>query len=99
MNLNWSEFQIINSSAILDICIEHIDELYKKSKTKSLSETVSKELFVGSSNFSFLVVYHLSILKDVPEKAPAPKGFWFKLFILEENLNLSLLNISTFDKK
>ena len=69
MNLNWSEFQIINSSAILDICIEHIDELYKKSKTKSLSETVSKELFVGSSNFSFLVVYHLSILKDVPEKA------------------------------
>ena len=67
IKLNWSEFQIINSSEILEICIEHIETLYKKSKTKSLSATVSIELLVGLLNFNFLVVYHLSILKDVPE--------------------------------
>ena len=56
IKLKASEFQIINSSAILEICIAHTDEAYKKSKTKSLSETVSIELFVGILNPSYLVV-------------------------------------------
>ena len=99
IKLNWSEFQIINSSEILEICIEHIETLYKKSKTKSLSDTVSIELLVGLLNFSFFVVYHLSILKDVPEIAQTPKGFSFKLSKLFLNLFLSLLNISTHDIK
>ena len=47
IKLKPSEFQIINSSAILDICIAHTEQLYKKSKTKSLSDTVSTELLVG----------------------------------------------------
>jgi hypothetical protein len=47
IKLNPSELQIINSSAILDICIEQTETLYKKSKTKSLSETVSIEFLVG----------------------------------------------------
>ena len=38
---------MISSSEILEICIEQIETLYKKSKTKSLSDTVSIELFVG----------------------------------------------------
>ena len=56
IKLKPSELQIINSSAILEICIEHTEAQYKKSKTKSLSETVSIELFVGFLNPSFLVV-------------------------------------------
>ena len=56
IRLKPSEFQTINSSAILEICIAHTDEAYKKSKTKSLSETVSIELFVGILKPSFLVV-------------------------------------------
>ena len=38
---------MISSSAILEICIEHAEQAYKKSITKSLSETVSIEFFVG----------------------------------------------------
>src|SRR6056300_510370 len=56
IKLKPSELQIISSSAILDICIEQTETLYKKSKTKSLSETVSIELFVGFLNPSFLLV-------------------------------------------
>ena len=56
IRLNASEFQIISSSANLDICIEQIAEAFKKSITKSLSETVSIEFFVGVENFNFLVV-------------------------------------------
>ena len=33
IKLNASEFHIINSSAIRDICIAHTDDEYKKSKT------------------------------------------------------------------
>ena len=69
-----SELQIISSSAILDICIEQTETLYKKSKTKSLSATVSIELFVGLSNPNFLAVKFLSILKDVPVRAATPRG-------------------------
>ena len=87
---------MINSSEILDICIAHTETLYKKSNTKSLSETVSIELFVGFSKPSFLVVKVLSILKEVPVKAATPKGFSFKLFKLFLNLFLSLLNISIY---
>ena len=47
---------MINSSAILEICIEQTEILYKKSKTKSRSETVSIELFVGFLKPSFLLV-------------------------------------------
>ena len=54
--LKPSEFHIINSSAIREICIEQTETLYKKSKTKSLSETVSIELLVGFLNPSFLLV-------------------------------------------
>ena len=39
-----------------EICIEQADTEYKKSNTKSLSETVSIELFVGFLNFSFFDV-------------------------------------------
>ena len=56
IKLNPSEFHIISSSAILEICIEQTETLYKKSKTKSLSATVSIELFVGLLNPNFLVV-------------------------------------------
>ena len=54
--LNASEFQIMSSSAILEMCKEQAREEYKKSKTKSLSDTVSTELFVGFLNLSFFVV-------------------------------------------
>ena len=64
--LKPSEFQIISSSAILEICIEHTETANKKSNTKSRSETVSIELLVGFLNLSFFVVKFLSILKDVP---------------------------------
>ena len=64
ISLKASEFQIINSSASLEICIEHTDDAKRKSKTKSLSETVSPELFVGFLKPSFVVKF-LSILKDV----------------------------------
>ena len=47
----------------------------KKSKTKSLSEIVSIELLVGILKPSFFVVKFLSILNDVPDNAPEPKGF------------------------
>ena len=56
INLKASEFHIMNSSANLDICIEHTETEYKKSKTKSLSEIVSIELFVGFLNFNFFEV-------------------------------------------
>ena len=56
INLKASEFHIINSSDNLEMCIAHTEDAYKKSITKSLSETVSIELPVGSSNFSFRVV-------------------------------------------
>ena len=56
LKLNASEFQIMNSSENLDICIEQTDTEYKKSKAKSLSEIVSIELFVGLLNFNFFVV-------------------------------------------
>ena len=85
---------MINSSAILEICIEHTETLNRKSKTKSLSETVSIELFVGFLKPSFLDVKFLSILKEVPVNAATPKGFSFKLSRLLINLFLSLLNIS-----
>ena len=79
--LSWYEIliQIINSSASLDICIAHTDEAKRKSKTKSLSDTVSIELFVGTLKPSFLVVKFLSILNDVPDNAPEPKGFSLRL--------------------
>ena len=56
IKLKASEFQIISSSAILDICIEQTETAYKKSNTKSRSDTVSIELLVGLLNPSFLVV-------------------------------------------
>ena len=77
------------------MCIEHTEEAKRKSNTKSLSETVSIELFVAVLKPSFFVVTFLSMLKDVPAKALEPKGFSFKLSKLFCNLFLSLLNIST----
>ena len=65
IKLKPSEFQIINSSAILDMCIEHTEQLYKKSITKSLSDIVSTELLVGLLKPNFFVVSFLSILKAV----------------------------------
>ena len=62
ISLNISEFQIINSSASLDICIAQIDAEDKKSKTKSLSDTVSIELSVGFLKPNFFEVKFLSIL-------------------------------------
>ncbi len=62
ISLNISEFQIINSSASLDICIAQIDAEDKKSKTKSLSDTVSIELAVGFLKPNFFEVKFLSIL-------------------------------------
>ena len=59
---------------IIKECKSYYNE-YKKSITKSLSETVSIEFLVGFLNFSFFVVYDLSILNDVPVKAATPKGF------------------------
>ena len=56
IKLKPSEFQMISSSAIREICIEQTETLYKKSKTKSLSETVSIELLVGLLKPSFFVV-------------------------------------------
>jgi len=56
IKLKPSEFQIINSSAILEICREQTETAYKKSSTKSLSATVSIELLVGFLNPSFFVV-------------------------------------------
>ena len=90
-----SEFQIISSSAILEMCIEQTEALYKKSKTKSLSATVSIELLVGFLNPNFFDVKFLSILKEVPDNAATPNGHSDKLSRLYENLFLSLLNIST----
>ena len=72
----------MNSSAILEICKEHTETLYKKSKTKSLSATVSIELFVGFLKPNFFVVKFLSILNEVPVKAATPSGFSDKLFKL-----------------
>ena len=48
------------------------DEAYRKSKTKSLSDTVSIELPVGTLKPSFFVVKFLSILNDVPDIALEP---------------------------
>ena len=55
MSLNISEFQIINSSANLEICIAQIEAEDKKSKAKSLSDTVSIELLVGFLKPNFLM--------------------------------------------
>ena len=63
----------------------------RKSKTKSLSETVSIELPVAILNPSFFVVKFLSILKDVPDNAPDPRGFSLRLNKLFFNLFLSLI--------
>ena len=57
-----SEFQIINSSANLEICTAQIDAEDKKSKAKSQSDTVSIELLVGFSKPNFFDVNFLSIL-------------------------------------
>ena len=95
IKLKPSEFQIINSSAILDICIAHTEQLYKKSKTKSLSDIVSTELLVGLLKPNFFVVSFLSILKEVPVNAHTPRGFSLRLSKLFKNLFLSLVNIST----
>ena len=86
ISLNISEFQIINSSANLDICIAHIEAEDKKSKTKSLSEIESIELAVGFLKPNFLEVKFLSILYDVPAKAPAPRGHSSRYSILLINL-------------
>ena len=94
MRLNPSEFHIMNSSAILEICKEHTETLYKKSKTKSLSATVSIELFVGFLKPNFFVVKFLSILNEVPATATTPRGFSDRFSKLFVNLFLSLLNIS-----
>ena len=53
---------MINSTASLDICIAQIEADDKKSKAKSLSDTVSIELLVGFLNPNFLEVKFLSIL-------------------------------------
>ena len=63
--------------------------LYKKSKTKSRSETVSIELLVGFLNPSFLDVKFLSILNEVPDRAATPNGLSSKLYKLFKNLFLS----------
>ena len=94
IKLKPSEFHIISSSAILEICKEHTEEAYKKSKTKSLSETVSIELLVGFLKPNFFVVKFLSMLNDVPVNAATPKGFSYKFSRLFSNLDLSLLNVS-----
>src|SRR6056300_2008192 len=93
IKLKPSEFQIINSSATLEICMEHTETLYRKSNTKSRSDTVSIELLVGVLNPSFLVVKYLSILNEVPVNAATSSGFSFKLSKLLRNLFLSLPNI------
>ena len=82
MKLNASEFQIINSSDNRDICIEQVAQENRKSSAKSRSDTVSIELLLIFLNFSFLAVNFQSILKDVPDNAPTPKGLSFKLFKL-----------------
>ena len=94
-----SEFHIINSSAILEICKEQTEAEYRKSNTKSLSATVSIELLVGFLNPSFFVVKNLSILKEVPLRAATPKGFSFKFskllnsfFYLFEAFQYMLIN-------
>ena len=69
-------------------------DAYKKSIAKSLSETESIELSVGFLKPSFVAVYFLSILYEVPESAADPRGHSFKRSILFSNLCLSLLNIS-----
>ena len=74
ISLNISEFQIINSSASLDICTAQIDVADKKSKAKSLSATVSIELSVGFLKPNFFEVKFLSMLYEVPAKAPTPRG-------------------------
>ena len=80
----------MNSSAILEMCKEHTETLYKKSKTKSLSATVSIELLVGFLKPNLFVVKFLSILNEVPVKAATPSGFSDKLSKLLINLCLSL---------
>ena len=74
ISLNISEFQIINSSANLEICTAQIEAADKKSKVKSLSDTESIELLVGFLKPNFLDVKFLSILYEVPAKAPTPNG-------------------------
>ena len=74
MSLNISEFQIIISSANLEICTAQIEAADKKSRTKSLSATVSIEFEVGFLNPNFLDVKFLSIFYEVPDKAPTPRG-------------------------
>ena len=61
MSLNISEFQIITSSANLEICIAQIEAEDKKSKAKSLSDTESIELLVGILKPNFFDVKFLSI--------------------------------------
>ena len=56
ISLKASEFQIINSSAILEIWTAHAEQEYRKSITKSLSETVSIEFLVGLSKPNFFDV-------------------------------------------
>ncbi len=62
ISLNISEFQIMISSANLEICIAQIEAYDKKSKAKSLSDTESIELLVGFLKLNFFDVKFLCIL-------------------------------------
>ena len=77
------------------MCVAQMAAEDKKSRTKSLSDTVSIEFEVGFLKPNFLDVKFLSILYEVPAKAATPKGHSSKFTILLENLFLSLLKIST----
>ena len=59
-----------------------MERQYMASTIKSLSLTESRLFLVGGLKLSFLVVLNLSISKDVPDIAPTPRGFSFKLFKL-----------------
>ena len=71
MKLNWAEDHITISSQNLERCTAQIEATLKNSRAKSLSDTESKELVVGSSKLRALEVNCRLIGKEVPARADA----------------------------
>ena len=65
------------SSAKRDRCTAQIAAVESVSRTKSRSETLSREFAVGRSNSRACAVICRSIGKDVPANAAAPNGHSF----------------------
>src|ERR1035437_5289372 len=85
----------IGSTQNLLRCIIQLEQPFKKSITKSQSDTASIALLQRYSNPSFSFRNLTSRGSVEPARAPDPKGILSDSLITPENLSLSLSNIST----